>query len=251
NIYNNRIKCYKCNLLDLKEQENLICKIKPTHLLHLAWYTNPSDYLTSLKNIKWFKASLNLLHKFELYGGYRAVFAGTCIENTESPYAICKTNLRDSLNIIYENSYSSYVWGRIFYPYGIYENIKRLIPYTITSLLQNKETFFTKGEQIRDFMYVKDISNAFVKILDSNVEGEIDISSGESIKLSNVIELIGKKLDKLHLIHLGKMKYRENEIMEIKGCPERLKKEFEWSPEYSLNKGLDETIKWWRSELQK
>jgi len=33
-------------------------------------------------------------------GGDRAVCAGTCIENTESPYAICKTNLRDSLDIM-------------------------------------------------------------------------------------------------------------------------------------------------------
>lgn len=250
---------HRCNLLDFKEQYKMICKIRPTHLLHFAWYTKPCDYLTSLENIEWFNASLNLLYNFEMCGGDRAVCAGTCIENTESPYAICKTNLRDSLDIMsrYLDTYAdvsfnlSYAWGRIFYPYGIYEKQERLISYIINSLLQNNKTFCTDGEQIRDLMYVEDVANAFVTLLDSDAEGEFNICSGNPVKLKDVIEFIGKKLDKENLIRLGALEYRENEMMKITGCPDRLKKELKWSPKYSLNEGLDKTIEWWRRYLEK
>ena len=255
---NSNILYHKCNILNLEEQERMISEIRPTHLLHFAWYTNSYDYLSSLENIKWFNASLNLLYNFEMYGGDRAVCAGTCIENTESPYAICKTNLRDTLAVM--NDYLdnfidvsfdlSYAWGRIFYPYGIYEKQERLIPYIINSLLQNNMTLCTSGEQIRDFMYVEDIANAFVTLLDSDVEGEFNICSGISVKLKDVIEFIGKKLNRKNLIRIGALDYRENEIMEIKGCPSRLKKELKWSPKYSLNEGLDKTIEWWRKYLE-
>src|SRR4030042_4761212 len=55
---------HRCNLLNMEEQKQLLAKIKPTHLLHFAWYTEHGKYWTSLENIRWVKASLELLMNF-------------------------------------------------------------------------------------------------------------------------------------------------------------------------------------------
>jgi dTDP-L-rhamnose 4-epimerase len=58
----------------------LIAEVRPSHLLHLAWNTQPGIYWTTLENLDWVAASLALLCAFGEAGGRRAVVAGTCAE---------------------------------------------------------------------------------------------------------------------------------------------------------------------------
>src|SRR5437016_5446777 len=52
------------NLLDAAEGKRLIEEVKPTHLLHLAWYVEHGKFWTSLDNTRWVEASLALLREF-------------------------------------------------------------------------------------------------------------------------------------------------------------------------------------------
>lgn len=68
------------NLLDSSEIMSLVKAVKPSHLLHFAWYAVPGKYWTSELNFLWVQASLELLRQFRQQGGERVVMAGTCAE---------------------------------------------------------------------------------------------------------------------------------------------------------------------------
>ena len=68
------------DLLATGGADALLAQVQPTHLLHLAWYTEHGLFWTSRENLRWVDASLRLLQAFASGGGRRAVVAGTCAE---------------------------------------------------------------------------------------------------------------------------------------------------------------------------
>src|ERR1700722_19624324 len=71
---------HQVDLLDAHQTADLLRAIKPTHLIHFAWYVEHGKYWTSLSNLDWVAASVGLFKSFAENGGRRAVFAGTCAE---------------------------------------------------------------------------------------------------------------------------------------------------------------------------
>ena len=74
--------------------------------------------------------------------------------------------------------------------YGAGENPKRLIPYTIHSILSDEELHFTAGEQTRQYIHVSEVPRllelAFLKGLDSgiyNIEGKDTLTVREIVSL--------------------------------------------------------------------
>jgi len=65
------------DLLDSQQVTRLMERVKPTHLIHLAWYAEHGKYWTSPLNLEWVAASLKLFQAFIVNGGQRAVLAGT------------------------------------------------------------------------------------------------------------------------------------------------------------------------------
>ncbi len=61
----------------------------PTHLLHFAWIATPGIYAQSSENQRWLSASRHLLAAFGRCGGVRAVMAGSCAEYDWSQVAVC------------------------------------------------------------------------------------------------------------------------------------------------------------------
>ena len=74
------VHTHTCDLLDDRARAALLRTVRPTHLLHLAWCATPGKFWTSLDNLSWVSASLELTHAFAEAGGARAVYAGTCAE---------------------------------------------------------------------------------------------------------------------------------------------------------------------------
>ena len=59
---------------------DLIPKVAPTHLLHLAWAPSGLRMRDPAENQAWARASVSLFEAFSRAGGRRAVFAGSCAE---------------------------------------------------------------------------------------------------------------------------------------------------------------------------
>src|SRR5258708_26613521 len=183
---------HQCDLIG-DDCKALLGDIKATHLLHFAWYAEPGLYWTALENLDWVAASLRLVRAFASGGGHRAVFAGTCAEydwafhtcierltplNPRTPYGVAKASLWRLLEAAAGRLGVSAAWGRIFFPYGPNERPDRLISSVIDGIAAGREVACTEGTQVRDFMHVADVGKAFVELLDSGVEGPVNIASG-------------------------------------------------------------------------
>jgi nucleoside-diphosphate-sugar epimerase len=254
---------HQTNLLDLSQVTALIAEVQPSHLLHLAWYTVPGKYWTSCENLRWVQASISLLQEFAHYGGYRVVMAGTCAEydwqygycsEAITPlapmtlYGICKHSLQLMVSAYARQTGLSAAWGRIFFLFGPHEHPDRLVAYVIRSLLQGKVALCSHGSQIRDFLYVKDVADAFVAILDSTVCGPINIASGQPVALRELIYKIAGKLKREDLIQFGAVSTPSEDPPLLVGDVRRLREEVGWTPKYDLDEALDQTIEWWKHE---
>jgi len=256
---------HRANLLERAEVMALVSEVRPSHLLHFAWCAVPGKYRTSLENLRWVQASLELLLTFAGSGGRRVVAAGTCAEyewgraescrEQETPlrpatlYGACKHALRLMLEAYARQEGLSAAWGRVFFLYGPHEHPDRLVASTVRSLLRGQEARCTNGRQARDLMHVADVAEAFVALLDGEVQGAVNIASGRAVALRDVVNQIGEKLGRPDLIKLGAIQAPPEEPLVIAADTKRLNEEVGWRPHRELSAGLGDTIEWWRKNL--
>jgi len=258
------VRWHLADLLAPEAASRLISEVRPSHLLHMAWITTPGEYWTSPKNLRWVIASLELLQSFADQGGKRVVMAGSCAEydwkygycsELHTPlmpatlYGACKNSLHSMLDAFAAQAGLTAAWGRIFLLYGPYEHPNRLVSSVIRSLLKREPANCSHGKQVRDFLHVEDVGDAFAALLDSDVSGALNIASGQPATLRDVVTRIASKLDAGDLLRLGAVPVSEHEPPLLVADVGRLSNELSWIPKYDLDRGLDQTIAWWRSQL--
>lgn len=257
------ITWHQVNLLDLGKIPVLMSEVQPSHLLHFAWYTVPEKYWTSVENLHWVQASISLLTEFVRHGGQRVVMAGSCAEydwqhgycsEVTTPlaptalYGICKHSLQLMMSAFSKQTGLSSAWGRVFFLFGPHEHRDRLVAYVIRYLLRGEPALCSHGRQIRDFLYVQDVANAFVRLLESGVSGPVNIASGQKVALRELIYNIAAKLKREDLVQLGAVSMSQEEPPLVVADVRRLHDEVGCTPKYDLDHGLDQTIEWWKDE---
>ena len=103
-------------------------------------------------------------------------------------YGAGKHALHTVLSAFARRSDIGYGWGRIFFPYGPHDHAEKLVSYAIRSLLRGEPVNCTHGRQVRDFIYVEDAGSALAALLDCEVDGAVNIASGEGVALKDVLE---------------------------------------------------------------
>jgi nucleoside-diphosphate-sugar epimerase len=196
---------HQADLLNSEQVLGLMVRVQPTHLLHFAWSVVPGKFYTSLENYRWVQASLNLLQAFGLQRGRRVVMVGTCAEydwkygylseqitplSPATLYGACKHALQVMFDAFTRQTGLSGAWGRIFFLYGPYEHPARLVSSVIRSILQGEPARCSHGNQIRDYLYVQDVADAFVALLESDIMGPVNVASGCPVALKDIIHKI-------------------------------------------------------------
>jgi nucleoside-diphosphate-sugar epimerase len=261
---------HHADLLNPSELDALVKGVAPTHLLHFAWIATPGVYGHSAENFRWLAASEHLLRRFRACGGNRAVMAGSCVEydwskvgvcdeqlspmaaqaaTPPSPYAASKAALQKMLTEFARDENLSAAWGRIFFQFGPYEHPDRLVPSVIRHLLLNQEALCTHGRQIRSFLHVADVGAAFASVLDSRLEGPVNIGSEERIALADLIGHIAQELGRTDLVKLGARIAPTEEPPLLVPDAHRLHG-VPWRPRFTLREGISDTIAWWRKQLK-
>ncbi|MEM7409539.1 MAG: NAD(P)-dependent oxidoreductase [Myxococcota bacterium] len=248
----------RCDLLDPSALEALFGAHRPQHWLHLAWYTEHGRFWDAPQNLDWLAASARGLRHFVAHGGRRVVMAGTCAEygpgdapcdehatplTPGSLYATSKRALCDVLRDFAAAAGLSAAWGRIFQPYGPGEPAGRLLPSVIDALQKGEPVRCTHGRQVRDWMYVEDVAAAFAALLDSEVEGAVNIGSGVRASLREVVETVAKRSGVANpTLEFGALPARPDEPQLLVAATERLTREVGWSGARDLAAGLDATL---------
>jgi len=244
----------------------LLRHLRPRYLLHLAWYAVPGKFWEARENLEWLRASLELLEAFRDNGGARWVAAGTCAEYEWNDgndgecredttllvpatlYGASKHALERVADLSRRQTGVSSAWGRMFFLYGPHEHPARLVAYTVQSLLQGEPAFCSDGRQVRDFLHIEDAAAAFVALLLSEVEGPVNIASGDPVSIRNVLEEIGRQTGRPDLLRLG-ARQSGTEAARLWANVGRLKEEVGFNPHFDLAGGIRQTIEWWRQSL--
>ena len=259
------IHWHSADLLDKTQIAALMATVRPTHLLHLAWYAVPGRYQSSTENLRWVRSSLFLVEQFLQWGGRRVTVAGTCAEyggrdecckenftplEPADLYSVCKHALHIMMTSWSQQMKFSLAWGRVFFLYGPFEHPKRLVASVICSLLNNEFARCTEGYQERDFLYVRDVADALVALLDSNVEGPVNIASGEAVAIRDIIFALGRLLGREDLLRLGALPTPPGEQPIVVADVDRLRNEVVWRPKFTLGAGLEDTVEWWKQQCR-
>lgn len=133
-------------------------------------------------------------------------------------------------------------------------NFNRIIPGTIRAVVERKSPVIrSDGKYIRDYVYVKDVVRACLVLAEKlerrELRGEAFNFSTKNKKtvlevVQSILKLMKSKL-KPHILNSAKGEIREQTL-----STEKAKKLLGWEAEYELEKGLEETIRWYARYFQ-
>ena len=166
--------------------------------------------------------------------------------NPQNPYSIGKRTVEmymDFYNKTYGIDCISLRYSNVYGPRQNYLGEAGVVTIFINQLLRNKKpTIFGNGKQTRDFVYVKDITEANLKAIERKTSSKImNIATGTQITINDLLSKIKKLMnkEKIKTFHAAE---RKGDIrfsaLDIKFA----KKELGWKPRIKLEEGLKETI---------
>jgi len=268
---------HSADLLDPDLARALVEAVRPSHLLHMAWYTEPGRFGTAAENLAWVGATLQLLRAFGEHGGCRAVVAGSCWEYVWERDTHCVEDARPAsgdragraptplhpatvygaakhaVHVVAERwapqAGVELAWGRIFYVYGPHEHPARLVSAVARALLRGEQARCTDGLQVRDYMYAPELGRAFAALLASEVTGAVNMASGEPVRVADVVSAIAAATGRPELVRLGALPQRAGDPERLTADVRRLREEVGFRPAVGLAEGAERTVQWWRGTL--
>jgi nucleoside-diphosphate-sugar epimerase len=246
----------ECDLLDGAAGEALIARLRPSHLLHLAWIATPGVFWQSPLNQAWLASSVRLAGAFYAGGGSRAVGIGTCAEYgpSASPcredatplapntrYGEAKAAMQQALAAA-AGSRGSWAWARLFFPYGPGEPAGRFIPSVIDGLLRRTPVACSEGLQVRDFVYADDVADACVAMVDSEPSGAFNVGTGEGRSLREVAAAIVAELGHADLVRFGERQAPAHEPPYLVADMAKTRRVIGWKARLGLEEGIHMTI---------
>ncbi len=166
--------------------------------------------------------SLKLFIQFgssEEYGSDNSPFSETMRENPNSPYALVKQLTTNTALMLYQNYRFPTMVVRPGNLFGPMQHKSKFIPYILEQLKNNCQLNVSPCEQKRDFIHTEDFAWAISGLLNNYLKcvGEIvNVSSGESISLKEIIQFCKDELKSVSVINYGAIPYRANEMMDLR-----------------------------------
>ena len=262
----NRVVVHNVDLIDSNRLERLVKNIKPQIIFHTATYGGYPFQKDVDKIIQTnIVGTMNLVNACSEVGF--SIFVST---GSSSEYGVKSKPMNETDSLESNNSYGvakasatlfcqakarseklPIVTLRLFSPYGYYEELRRLIPSVITSCLTGRNLKVSSPQPVRDFVFIEDVLDAYVKAVNvPNIGGEIfnvgygrHNSVGEVV--NKIIELTGGRVSP----EWGSISKRANEPTIWQADISKAKDILEWEPRYNLEEGLNKTVKWFKENF--
>ena len=172
----------------------------------------------------------------------------------QSPYSATKIGADRLAESFYRSFNLPVTIVRPFNTYGPRQSARAVIPTIITQLLAGYDQIKLGSlTPTRDFNYVKDTVNGFIKIAESEhtVGEEINIATQKEISIGELAGELIRQINPKAQIVCDEVRLRpeKSEVNRLLGCNEKIRKLTGWEPEYSLEQGLAETIEFCKAHL--
>jgi len=199
-------------------------------------------------------AKANNIHKYvqistdEVYGslGETGYFTEETSLAPNSPYSASKAGADMIVRSYYETFGMNVNITRCSNNYGPYHFPEKLIPLMITNVLEGKPLpVYGKGDNVRDWLHVKDHCSAIDLIIHEGKPGEVYNIGGHNERRNiEIVELIVDKLGKSRdLIQFVTDRLGHDRRYAID--PTKIMTQLGWKPQYTFDIGIEETIQWY------
>jgi NAD dependent epimerase/dehydratase len=171
----------------------------------------------------------------------------------QSPYSASKIGADRIAESFYRSFEVPVVTLRPFNTYGPRQSARAVIPTIITQALTRDEVKLGSLEPSRDFTFVHDTANGFLKVAAAeNVLGEeINLGNDNTIRIGDLANKIFEIIGKTPKVTLDSQRIRPNksEVMKLWASNQKAKSMIDWEPHISLDEGLRLTVEWISSHL--
>ena len=173
----------------------------------------------------------------------------------QSPYSASKIGADKMAESFYRSFNMPIATLRPFNTYGPRQSARAVIPTIISQILAGKnEIKLGSLTPTRDFNFVKDTAEAFVKVAESdktigeviNAGSNYEISVGDTVK--KIIDIIGK--DVKIICDDERIRPEKSEVNRLWADNTKIKELTDWTPKYSIDDGLAETVKWIKENMK-
>lgn len=167
---------------------------------------------------------------------------------SQSPYSASKTGA-DNLSISYFKSFDLPVKIiRPFNTFGPRQSLRAIIPSIYEQAISSKKIKVGNLDAIRDFTYVDDLINAFIKLDDcDNLYGDtVNIGTGKCYSINEIIKKIESIVGKKFEIKIDKKRLRpdKSEVDELLCDYTKATKILQWKPNITFEEGLKKYYNW-------
>ena len=140
---------------------------------------------------------------------------------------------------------------RPFTFFGPWEREDRLIPSVVLDILRKRPIRITSGSQTRDYTFVEDMADAFVRAAacDAALGQVINVGSGEDHSVREIVERVRRFMHADQPVEVGAVATRIQETWRLCADPARATTLLGWRPRHTFEEGLAPTIQWAMSRV--
>jgi nucleoside-diphosphate-sugar epimerase len=261
-----KLKIFNADISDKSNLAKIITKIKPQAIIHLATYSQyrkqgefEQMVETNIKGtLNLLEASKNINYEIFIntgssseYGIKDKAMKETDILEPVSFYAATKSSATLLCQVFSKEYNKPIVTLRPFSVYGPFEENNRFIPTITKAVFENKTIKITPGDQRRDFIYIDDIIDIYIKAIScgKKLSGQI-LNMGTGIEYTNdeVVQALFKIANKKVKIEKGTYPKRIWDSPHWVADITKTKKLLNWKPRFTLEQGLRYTYNWFGSQ---
>lgn len=174
----------------------------------------------------------------------------------QSPYSATKIGADRLAESFFRSFNLPLTIVRPFNTFGPRQSARAVIPTIITQLLSGQETIKLGSlTPTRDFNYVKDTANGFIEISKSEktIGEEVNIATQQEISIGQLAEELIRQINPSAKIICDEERLRpeKSEVNRLLGSNEKIKRLTNWSPKYTFEQGIAETIEFLKNNLDK
>lgn len=252
-----------CDLADPVAVREVVDRIRPDAVVHLAGWTGKGDSMANRANLV--QANLvstwNLLDALEaagVAGGHpaRFVLASSALVYGDQPgpfredlptlppdaYALTKWLAEEAVRAFVRKGAVTSTILRPAVIYGPGQGGSMFVPSLVAALARGERFPMTAGAQKRDLVHVRDVAGAILAVLRAQADGVFNVGAGVGVPMAEIGRNLADLAGRPDLLGVGELPYRDHEVWEYAVDAAALRQATGWTPEVALHDGLKETL---------
>jgi nucleoside-diphosphate-sugar epimerase len=174
-------------------------------------------------------------------------------QEPDSPYGVSKVAAEKYLIYLFRNrNFPAFIY-RQSNTYGRKNDSNFIVEAIISQMLKGGPIYLGSPEPVRDFIYVSDLVDAHMKLIESDVQaGQIfNISTSKPTSIKELANLIATETGFEGQISWNAIPPRPREIKWLVADNRKAKTLLRWTPKTELKEGIDNTIQAWKDHMTK